>query len=46
MQLVNYLQKEPKNIISEQKVLFSFYVLHILEFSPKYNEMKQHSTLN
>ena len=45
MQLVKYLQKEPKNI-SEQKVLFSIYVLHILEFSPKYDEMKLHSTLN
>ena len=52
--LDNYLKKyatgqiftEGTKNISEQKVLFSIYVLHILEFSPKYDEMKLHSTLN
>ena len=52
--LDNYLKKyatgqiftEGTKNISGQKVLFSIYVLHILEFSPKYDEMKLHSTLN
>ena len=30
--------------ISEQKVLFSFHVLHILEFGPKYDDMKWSNT--